>query len=106
MISAGDLWLFPLFGVVDLIRGRYFLNVECILFATFRLLFLLEGGQLGVLGTILPIVDHIFACNYHMGLVHRYIFGVNCYVLVLNGTPDSIAKYDDPLVWLFLYSRD
>jgi hypothetical protein len=106
MISAGDLWLFPLFGVVDLIRVRYFLNVECVLFATLLLLFLLEGGQFGVLRPILPIVDHIFACNDHMGLVHCHIFGVNCYVLVLNGTPDSIAKYDDPLVWLFLYSRD
>jgi hypothetical protein len=33
-----------------------------------------------------------------MGLVHGYILGLNCDVLIFNGATDSIAKDNDPLI--------
>jgi hypothetical protein len=97
-VVARDLRLLPLLGVVDLVRVRDLLDVERVLFAALFLLFLLKGSQLRVLRSVLPVVHHIVTGHDYVRLVHRYVFGLNSDVLIFNGTTDSIAKNNDPLI--------
>ena len=100
-VVARNLRLLPLFCVVNLVGVRDLLNVESVFFTALFLLFLFKSCQLGVLRSVLPIVDYIIACDYYMGLVHGNILGFNCDVFVFNRTSDSIAKDNDPLIRCF-----
>jgi hypothetical protein len=104
-IVARDLRFLPLFCIVNLIRVRDFLNMKSVFFTALFLLLLFKSCQLGVLRSVLPIVDNIITCYDNMGLVHSNIFGLNCDVLIFNRATHSIAKNNNPLIWCLFSFR-
>ena len=52
-----------------------------------------------MLRSVLPVVDDIVTCNDNVSLVHSNILGLNCDVLIFNGTTDGITQDNDPLIW-------
>lgn len=101
-VGARNLWLLPLFGIIDLVWVGDLFDMESIFFTALFLLFLFKSCQLGVLRAILPVVYYVVTCDDHVCLVHCNVLRLNGDILVFNGASNSITKDNDPLVWCLL----
>ena len=69
--------------------------MESILLA--RLFLAVEGHDVGVLLTVVPVVDNFVAGDDHVRLTHGDVLGLNRNSLAVDGAAYSVAKHDVPL---------
>jgi len=98
-VLTTQLWLNPRLSIVNAVSVGKLFNVEGVFFSALFLLFLLESLNLGVRGSVLPIVDAIVGGNDDMCCVHGYVLGLNANVLGLDWTANSVAQLDHPGVF-------
>lgn len=106
VVCGRDLRFFILFEIIDLVWIRNLLDMKHVLFARLLFLLLLEGGELGVLRTVLPVVDNVFTGNNHVSLVNGNILRFDCHGLGVDGASDCIAEKELPLSLGLFYASD
>jgi hypothetical protein len=57
---------------------------------------LLEGLNLGVRGSVLPVIDDVIGGNDYMSTIHRHILWLNTNILAVHWASNGIAKLDHP----------